>query len=82
MKAHGMIGLTADFSDESEEIEQLMQDLGRQGNALPFYAIFPGQGGSPITFDGVLTQGRLLDKLKQAGPSQISEAARTAMTSQ
>jgi len=80
MKQHGIVGLTADFSDESPEIEQLMRDLGRIGNALPFYAVFPGDGQPPITFDGILTQGRLLDKLKQAGPSETTAVSRTAMS--
>ncbi len=80
MKQHGIVGLTADFSDESPEIEQLMRDLGRAGNALPFYAVFPGDGQPPLTFDGVLTQGRLLDKLKEAGPSKTISVSQTTQS--
>ncbi|HUS39969.1 MAG: hypothetical protein WBF93_02020 [Pirellulales bacterium] len=69
MKQHGMVGLTADFSDQSPEIEQLLKGLGRYGNVLPYYALYPGDGRPPITFDGILTQGILLDKLKQAVPT-------------
>ncbi len=80
MKQQGIVGLTADFSDESPEIEQLMRDLGRAGNALPFYAVFPGDGQPPLTFDGVLTQGRLLDKLKEAGPSKTISVSQTTQS--
>ena len=79
MEQNGIVGLTADFTNKSRDIEKLMLELGRPGKELPFYAIFPGDGSRPITFgDGPITQGFLLSKLKEAGPSQTIAPERTA----
>lgn len=59
--------LVADYTDYSPEIKQLMQELGNEAAAIPFYAIFPSQGGPPKTFTGFpLTQGKLIEHLDQA----------------
>ena len=79
MVKNGVEGLTADLSEDAPHIDKLMTELGRDGGGIPFYAIFPGDGRPPITFDGPLSQGGLLEKLGEAGPSQRN--SHTAMSS-
>jgi len=73
MREHGMVGLVADKTEDSPEIDKLMTRLEHPSGAIPFYAVFPGQGGPVITYkEGPLLQGTLLGMLKQAGPSRIA----------
>ena len=59
--------LIADYTDYSPEIKQLMQELGNEAAAIPFYAVFPGHGGPAETFTGFpLTQGKLIEHLDRA----------------
>lgn len=59
--------LVADLTEPAPEIDELMMTLGNTGKAIPFYAIFPADGGEPITFSDVpLRQKTLLGYLKQA----------------
>lgn len=64
------VALKADKTQKSPEIDQLLLDLGNAGRVIPFYAIYPGSGGEPITFGGLISQQRILDALEQAGPSR------------
>ena len=65
-----VVTLKADKTQKSPEIDQLLLELGNAGRVIPFYAIYPGRGGEPITFGGLITQQRVLDALQQAGPSR------------
>ncbi len=59
--------LVADLTEPAPEVDDLMVSLGNTGKAIPFYAIFPADGGEPITFSDVpLRQQALLGYLKQA----------------
>ena len=57
-----------------------MVDLGHVSKAIPFYAIFPSDGGEAIRYDeGLLRQGTLLEMLKKAGHAPGRSADATAM---
>ena len=67
IRANEIDFLVADYTDYSPEIQQLMKELGNEAAAIPFYAVFPGQGGPPQTFTGFpLTQGKLIEHLDEA----------------
>ena len=67
---HGVVALHADKSRPAPEADELLVELGNAGRAIPYVAIYPGKGGPPITLAGPITQGRLLEALRQAGPSE------------
>lgn len=67
IRANSIDFLVADYTDYSPEIKQLMQELGNEAAAIPFYAVFPGNDGPPQTFTGFpLTQGKLIEHLDRA----------------
>jgi thiol:disulfide interchange protein len=75
-----VVTIKADKTQTSPEIDQLLVELGNAGRGIPFYAIYPGSGGDPITFDGLITQQQVLTALEEAGPSRASPPrAETAM---
>jgi hypothetical protein len=81
LEEHNIQVLVADKSDTAPEIDQLMVELGNEATAIPFYAIYPGDGRPPITFSDVpLTQEKLLNKLEEAiSPAEaVSRGARTS----
>ncbi len=64
---NGIVPLVADLTQPNEQANQLLEQLGNGGKALPFYAIFPGDGSAPIVFSDVpLTQGTLIERLEKA----------------
>lgn len=65
--------MKADKTNKSPAIDDLLVELGNQAKAIPFFAIFPGDGGPPITYAGPLTQGKVLEMLEEAGPSKNTE---------
>ena len=79
MEQHGVVGLIADRTRESPEIDKLMRELGNTGLAIPFYAIFPGDGRPPITFEDVpLRQKVLLERLREAVSTSSPATGSTA----
>jgi len=70
MRKNGIVGLIADKTEDSPEIDRLMLELGHSSLGIPLYAIYPADGRPPIVFSGLLTEGMLLDRLKEAGPSR------------
>ncbi|MHB8951817.1 MAG: hypothetical protein ACYC4U_02435 [Pirellulaceae bacterium] len=71
VQQHGVIAIKADKTQSRPDIDQLLVELGNAGRGIPFYAIFPGRGGEPITFDGLITQQQVLDALAQAEGSGV-----------
>jgi thiol:disulfide interchange protein len=67
VRDHGVVAIKADKTHNPPEIDQLLMELGNAGRVIPFYAIYPGRGGDPITFGGLITQQQVLDALEQAG---------------
>ncbi len=72
MRETGVVGLIADKTEDSPEIDRLMLELGHSSLGIPLYAIYPGDGRPPIVFKGLLTKAGLLDRLKTAGPLLLS----------
>ncbi len=67
IRQNGVVAMKADKTQESPDIDQLLVELGNTGRGIPFYAIYPGRGGEPITFDGLITQQQVLDALEAGG---------------
>jgi thiol:disulfide interchange protein len=65
---NGVVPLLADFSNKSPAIKKALNDLGR--NSIPLLVIWPGSGAKPIVLSDLLSEGEVLDALKQAGPSK------------
>jgi thiol:disulfide interchange protein DsbD len=67
ISAHGIQFLIADKTKPSPEIDALLVELGNTIKAVPFYAIFPGDGRDPIVFNDVpLLEDTLIDRLEMA----------------
>ena len=64
-----VITFKADKTHDNPEIVTLLAELGNPGAVIPYLAIFPANGASPITLDGPITKQMGLDALEQAGPS-------------
>ena len=54
-------------TSQIDEINRLLVELGNAGKGIPFYAIFPGNGDAPITFDGLLSTEGVINRFEQAG---------------
>ncbi|HEY4310683.1 MAG TPA: thioredoxin family protein [Pirellulales bacterium] len=77
VEEYQIVPLKADWTDGSAEIKEMLHLLGR--NSIPVYAIFPAsQPNKPIVFSDLVTQGEVLEKLREAGPSRGTEE-RTAL---
>ena len=76
--------LRADVDKGGDEVGQLLKELGNPAKGIPFYAIFPGDGGEPIVFIGApfITQGQVLKALQKATPSFDDGETVTAMNAQ
>jgi thiol:disulfide interchange protein DsbD len=79
MQKNGVVAIKADKTQPAPEIDKLLVELGNTGKAIPFVAIYPGDGGEPITLDGFLTQSQILEALEEAGPSKNRNRSTTAM---
>jgi thiol:disulfide interchange protein len=73
-----VIPIKADKTRDAPDVDALLIELGNLGRTLPYVAIYPADGSRPIILDGPITQGSVLDALKQAGPSKKSDPATTA----
>lgn len=65
-----IVTLVADKTHASDEIDQLLVALGNKAKAIPFYAIYPGDGRPVITLDGLVSEKKIIEALREAGPSQ------------
>ena len=61
--------IKADKTHGLPEADQLLAELGNESAGIPFYVIYPADGGPPITMDGVLTPWRVVKAINQAGKS-------------
>ena len=75
----GVVPLLADWTDGSPEIKDVLTAL--KSNSIPVVAIFPAdRPNEAIVLRDLISQTRLLDALKRAGPSQSAAAVKeTAM---
>jgi len=74
IEANGVVPLLADWTDRSETIKKAINDLGY--NSIPLLAIWPARPTDKevIVLADLLTEGQVLDALRQAGPSKKSAA--------
>lgn len=72
VEENGIVTLVADKTRDNEEVDQLLIALGNEAKATPFYAIFPADGRPPITLGGQITEGQIIEALREAGPSRTS----------
>ncbi len=81
VEANGVVPLLADWTDGSEEIQRMLESLGSR--SIPVTAIFPaGRPNEPIVLRDLLSQGQLLNALREAGPSRPRGSQATAMRGQ
>jgi len=78
VEANGVVPLLVDMTRFPPQEAELLQALAG-AQLLPVLAIFPaGRPNAPIVLSNTYTQGILLEKLREAGPSK-GEAQRTAL---
>jgi thiol:disulfide interchange protein len=79
VQSNGIVPLLADWTDGSPEIKEMLGAL--ESNSIPVVAIFPaGHPDEAIVLRDLISQGKLLEALKTAGPSQsIAAVKETAM---
>ena len=67
-ESNDVLVLKADKSQDSPEVDQLLQELGNSTKAIPYYALIqPGE--TPVHFDGVyLTPSLFLNELEPGTP--------------
>ena len=77
-EANGVVPLLADYSDESDEIKQMLEALGSR--SIPLLAVFPaGQPTRPIVLRDIVTKSQVVEALQQAGPSKKNDGNSIAM---
>lgn len=65
------VPMLADWTDNNEEIRSKLQELN--SNSIPVLAFYPGSDpANPIVLRDLVSQGDVLEALKQAGPSIAS----------
>jgi thiol:disulfide interchange protein len=69
-----VVAMLADWTDGSDDIRKKLEEL--ENPSIPFMVIYPGkQPDAPIKLPDILTEGKVLDALQQAGPSVSSPVA-------
>ena len=62
-----------------DEAFKLLDDLGNPIHAIPFYALFPADGGAPIMIgDAQLGQATLIRRLEDALSKRVSDSGTAA----
>jgi suppressor for copper-sensitivity B len=75
IKSNNVVPLLADWTDGSQEIKDMLSTL--ESNSIPVVAIFPAdKPNEAFVLRDLISQSRLLDALKQAGPSQSAVAVK------
>jgi thiol:disulfide interchange protein len=75
IRSNNVVPLLADWTDGSQEIKEMLSAL--ESNSIPVVAIFPAdRPDEAIVLRDLITQGRLLEALRQAGPSQSAVAVK------
>jgi thiol:disulfide interchange protein len=73
VEAHDIAPLLADWTDGSEEISQALADL--QSKSIPLLAIYPAdRPDQPIILRDLLSKEKVIEALKEAGPSKTAQA--------
>jgi thiol:disulfide interchange protein len=73
LRKNGVVTLLADWTDGDPEISRMLETLA-DSKQVPVLAIFPaGRPEDRIVLLGGYTKATVLQKLEQAGPSQVAE---------
>lgn len=73
VEQNGVITMLADWTDGSEEVTQMLNDL--KSNSIPVLAIFPADTPNEVlVLRDVVTKRQVLDAIHQAGPSREGRA--------
>lgn len=66
---YGVVPLKADWTDRSDEIKEWLHKF--DGASVPHYVLIPGASSERvIVFDGALTESKVAEKIREAGPSK------------
>jgi thiol:disulfide interchange protein DsbD len=57
--AKGVVPIKADWTSANPEITAALKAFGRVG--VPFYVLYPADGGEPVTFPELLTESIVMD---------------------
>lgn len=69
IKSLKVVTMKADWTNQDPDITKLLAKFGRSG--VPLYVIYPaGKPSEPIVLPEVITVDMVVEKLKEAGPSQ------------
>jgi thiol:disulfide interchange protein len=69
VEKHGVVALKADWTDENPTIKQALAELNSR--SIPLLAIYPADANRDvIVLPDLLTPGKVLDALNEAGPSR------------
>ncbi len=61
-EARGVVPIKADWTSADPEITAALKEFGRVG--VPFYVLYPADGGEPVTFPEVLTESIVVGALE------------------
>jgi thiol:disulfide interchange protein len=77
IKTNRVVPMIADWTDRSPIIKKALNDLGY--NSIPLLVIWPSTPpeAKPIILPDLMTQDRVLEAIKQAGPSRPPESTNT-----
>ena len=74
---HGIVAIRADKGvvRTSEQIDNLLIQLGNKTKAIPFYALYPPGGGEPQILDGLITSDKVISIFKEFGVKPVEKEA-------
>ena len=80
VERNGVVTLLADWTDKNDTIKQALAELNSR--SIPLLAIYPANPNAEvIVLPDLLTQGKVLEALEQAGPSrEVAERSSSTKT--
>ena len=81
---HQIVAIRADKGDQNTvaQIEALLVELGNPTKAIPFYALYPGNGGPPQVIDGLIPAQQVINQFESFGDATSSGAEQIAKANQ
>ena len=73
VEANGVAPLLADWTDENDQIEQKLAELGSR--SIPLLAIYPVGQSEPIILRDLISEDQLLEALREAGATVDNSGA-------
>lgn len=74
-KKNKIIALRADKGDKKtgKQVNQLLMDLGNPTRAIPYYALYPADGGEPVLLDGLISADQVIKVFEDFKSKSSSE---------